>query len=100
VVTSVVQEAQASGACPAQPGDLQSSCWPPYLDWQLFWLGYGFGLGRAQPEVSSHPDSLPKALPDEAREAISRGIIEGRALGPVPQAPKKPLFKSVRGPAT
>ena len=100
VVAAVVQEAQESGVCPAQPGEWQSSCWPAYLDWQLFWEGYGFGLGRAQSEFSTHPDSLPQALPDEAREAISRGIIKGRALGPVPQAPRVPLFKSVRGPAT
>jgi len=83
-----------------QSADMQKPCWPAYLDWQLVWEGYGFGLSRARPEISEHPDSLPSAIPETAREAVSRGIRAGRALGPVPKAPRKPLFKSVRGPAT
>ena len=100
VVAAVVGQAQAAGDCREQPGDWQGACWPAYLDWQLFWQGYGFGLGRARPEISAHPDSLPTALPLEARDAIARGIVEGRSLGQVAPAPRKPLFKSVRGPAT
>jgi len=100
MVTSVVETAQASGNCPEQPGEWQGSCWPGYLDWQIFWEGYGFGLGRARPEISEHPDSLPSSIPETAREAVSHGIRDGRALGTVPEAPRKPLFKSVRGPAT
>jgi hypothetical protein len=100
VVSAVVQQAQDAEPCPDQPGEWQQACWPAYLDWQLFWQGYGFGLGRAHSELSAHPDSLPTALPAEAREAISQGISEGRKLGSVPVAPRKPLFKSVRGPAT
>ena len=79
---------------------MQKPCWPAYLDWQLVWEGYGFGLGRSRPGISEHPDSLPSAIPETAREAVSRGIRAARALGPVPEAPRKPLFKSVRGPAT
>lgn len=99
-VVEVVNSAQSSGVCPEQPGEWQGTCWPAALDWQIFWEGYGFGLGRAQPELSDHTGSLPVAIPETAREAVARGIRAGRALGPVPQAPRKPLFKSVRGPAT
>tara|TARA_Y100001968_G_scaffold332665_1_gene391720 strand:+ start:351 stop:2351 length:2001 start_codon:yes stop_codon:yes gene_type:complete len=100
VVVSVVEEAQGQAVCPEQPADWQRPCWPSYLDWQLFWEGYGFGLGRARPGISAHPDSLPTALPPEARLPISTGISAGRAMGQVPEAPRQPLFKSVRGPAT
>jgi len=99
-VAEVVSSAQSSGLCPQQPGEWQGACWPASLDWQFFWEGYGFGLGRARPELSEHPDSLPAAIPEIARDAVARGIRAGRALGAVPEAPRKPLFKSVRGPAT
>ena len=87
-MATTVREAEASGL------------WPKNLSWEDFWEGYGFGLGRAVPELSDHPASLPDRIPEEARGPVSRGMKSGRALGKVPPAGRKPLFKSVRGPAT
>jgi len=88
LMAATVLEAQASGM------------WPENLNWGDFWEGYGLGLGRAHPELSVNPESLPEAIPQDAREAVARGMTNGRALGQVPRAPRTPLFKSVRGPAT
>jgi len=74
--------------------------WPPGMDWEAFWTGYGFGWGRAVTDVPAQVDSLPDALPEDYRPAIVRGMEEGRALGPVPKAPRRSIFPSVRGPAT
>ncbi|HCP46174.1 MAG TPA: hypothetical protein DIU15_09040 [Deltaproteobacteria bacterium] len=88
LMASTVREAQASGL------------WPDHLNWSDFWEGYGMGLGRAHPELSLDPLSLPGVLPEEARGPVSRGMTAGRAVGEVPEAPRIPVFKSVRGPAT
>lgn len=74
--------------------------WPPGLPWESFWEGYGFGWGRAVPDVPARADSLPDALPEPYRSAIVRGMEAGRALGAVPKAARKSIFPSVRGPAT
>ena len=88
VVATVASEAREQGG------------WPHWLGWSDFWEGYGFGYGRAVPDVPAHPDSLPDAIPAEHRQDVVRGMEAGRALGEVPKAPRRPIWASVRGPAT
>ncbi len=88
VVAAVAVQAQDEGG------------WPHWLAWADFWEGYGFGMGRAVPDVPAHIDSLPDAIPPEHRSDVARGMEAGRALGEVPKAPRKPIWPSVRGPAT
>jgi hypothetical protein len=87
-VARVAEEATSEGS------------WPQQLELALFWEGFGFGWGRAVADVPAHADSLPDFIPAEHREAVARGMRDGRALGEVPKAPRKPIFTSVRGPAT
>ena len=88
VVGAVAAEAQEQGG------------WPHWLAWPDFWEGYGYGFGRAVNDVPARADSLPDAIPPEHREDVVRGMEAGRALGEVPKAPRKPIWASVRGPAT
>ena len=88
VVAAVARQAQDEGG------------WPHWLAWSDFWEGFGFGFGRAVPDVPAHPDSLPDAIPAEHRQEVVRGMEAGRALGEVPRAPRRPIWPSVRGPAT
>ena len=74
--------------------------WPTGLAVSDFWEGFGIGWGRAYSDVPARADTLPQAIPEEARAAVVRGMQVGRARGEVPEAPRKPTFASVRGPAT
>lgn len=74
--------------------------WPRTLPWSAFWEGFGLGWGRTISDVPSDPAALPQVIPAEHRQDVARGIEAGRALGEVPKAPRKPNWKSVRGPAT
>jgi hypothetical protein len=72
--------------------------WPEGLAVDDFWLGLGTGYGRARPDATE--DDLPSQLSPGERESLVEGMRAGRALGPVPKAPRNPPFDSVRGPAT
>lgn len=87
-VARILQDAAAEGS------------WPEMLDVADFWEGFGFGWGRALDDVPAHADSLPLSIPEQYREDVIRGMAAGRELGEVPEAPRKPVFASVRGPAT
>lgn len=76
----------------------RSTEWPSVLPVDLFWQGLGMGYGRARPDASEQ--DLPDTLSPEARESLVFGMLQGRALGAVPQAPRVPVFESIRGPAT
>lgn len=77
-----------------------SEDWPSVLPWADFWEGYGFGWGRARDDAPTTIEAVPPALPEFMREAIIRGVQQGRALGEVPPATGKPIFASIRGCAT
>lgn len=74
--------------------------WPTELSMETAWEGFGTGWGRAVDDVPAQRDSLPDVIPEEFRDAVVRGMQAGRSLGEVPEAPRKPIFETVRGPAT
>lgn len=86
VVAEAIREGRRSGE------------WPDRLSTELFWQGLGEGYGRARPDATE--DELPASLSPDERESLIHGMRWGRALGEVPEAPTKPLFPSIRGPAT
>ena len=72
--------------------------WPERLSAERFWQGVGEGYGRARPDATEQ--DLPASLSPAERESLVEGMRWGRAVGEVPTAPTRPLFPSIRGPAT
>lgn len=76
---------------------VDSPTWPPDLSIDAVWAGVGFGWGRAHP---GEAPALPAGLNPVWAESFHLGVQAGRDLGPVPPSPHKPVFASIRGPAT
>ena len=98
--TGILTGWDAAAAARIAAAAAASSDWPTVLAWERFWEGYGFGWGRARDDAPTTVDAVPDVLPEEFREAIIRGVREGRELGDVPAATGEPLFASIRGCAT
>ena len=62
---------------------------PPELAAARIWEGWGFGRARAEHVARTRGDELPAArldaVPPEHREAVSRGMAAGVAMGAVPR---------------
>ncbi|MCO4771884.1 MAG: hypothetical protein KDA24_17770 [Deltaproteobacteria bacterium] len=84
----------------AQILDEAGADWPVDLPRELVWEGFGAGWGRMEPTRSSRAITLPLSIPEDSRDAVSRGMEAGRAIGDVPEAPIPPVFETVRGTAT
>ncbi len=76
---------------------VRSPRWPVALSVEEVWFGVGFGYGRAN---EGDAPVLPPGVHPSWAESFHLGFAAGRALGGVLEAPRKPVFDSVRGPAT
>ena len=78
----------------------ESTFCPQWLSWDQVWFGLGFGYGRVHPNVPADTSPLPLTVSPTGQESFVQGMQEGRALGAVKPMPARPLFESIRGPAT